>query len=178
MRRPNQLRDKSTHWSIVDSIANDPATRTLRKRQLRELVKQRIAQEYRVDVAVVGLNPALKSYVSRLLALINPVDEMASAALIKARKMGLHFLKCYKIAIGAMSLQQATQKTNSTSHSKLFISENQLRDAFCDLIERGIKSGFFIEEICEIFFKIQANVTGGLDLGEYYYHSHPPQIDQ
>src|SRR5438132_14187941 len=109
IRRQNRLRDDSILWFIVDALKREIAVRTLTKNEQRDFIRNRLAQEHRVDVLEIasGRNKTLYSALTRIYYLANPKTPRAKAGLAEARRRGLHFHGCYAIAIGKKTITEA-----------------------------------------------------------------------
>lgn len=144
--RRNRLRDHSRNWFIIDSLMADSSTKSMTKHQQRELVKQRLAQECRVPNTELATNSGLKSTVSRIMALLNPVNARAVAEVAEARKRGVHFHKCYSIAIGRLSLAEALQLLPSPSNASGALNKT-IHEAKYRGYKLGIRSCLYLQRL-------------------------------
>lgn len=128
-RGANRLRDESLYWFIVDTVASAAGNGLSRQGQ-REIAERRLAQEYRIDLDQVRSNATLKSALSRIMALANPCNAKAAKELAEARKQGIHLHKCYAIAIGRLTLDEATNPKSTASN-----------DGIQSATERGYRLG-------------------------------------
>lgn len=166
------MRDEAVQWSIVDALTSELALRRMTKREQRQLIKHRLAQAHRIEVADIanGRNTTLNCAVTRIYYLANPRGEAPAAELAEARRRGVGFLKCYSIANGRTTLAEIEQSTSPPQRASNvdFVSPNELHGRFHAVIMSAINSGLFIDEITQAFEDALAAFPNGTDLREVY----------
>lgn len=164
--RKNRLRDNATCWFIVEALQSALASRALSKGEQRDFIKQRLAQEHRVDPEEIasGRNRTLYTTLTRIYYVANPRTEKSRVETVEARRSGMHFLTCYAIAIGKKTLFDIDAEGQKSGDRRSVRSLDDIESRFRDVLSLSFRSGFFTEEILRAFRSALQEFESGGDL--------------